>query len=113
MPFTPVENPVWKHKLAEKIQYLGEDIYEIAIREPRAGDIFRVGNPVKYDLRFDPPEIEFDEDKAFKMLSRLSGIPVEGSLERMTSNDAVSCFWGMAGFFIPGLSPKQSEQPAS
>lgn len=113
MSFTPVENPVFTHKLSKPIQYLGEPISEIALREPTAGDVFRVGNPVTFDIREENPAIEFNEEKAFKMVSRLSGIPIEGSLERMTSNDAIACFWGMASFFVPGLWPKQGEQPAS
>lgn len=112
MTFKPVENPVFVHQLERPIQYLGDTITELAVREPTAGDIFRSGNPVKYDLRFDPPSIEFDDAKAFAMLSRLSGVPIEGSLERMSSNDAISCFWGIARFFIPGLSTKRPEQPA-
>ena len=109
----PVENPAFILKLSKPIQYLGAEISEIAAREPTAGDVFRVGNPVKYDPRFDPPRIEFDEPKAFLMLSRLTGIPIEGSLERMSSGDAVDCFWGMARFFIPGLSARPAEQPVS
>ncbi len=118
MTFKPVESPAFTIDLQRPIQYLGVQISEIAVREPTAGDLFRVGNPVKYDARDN--SIEFDETKAFLMLSRLSGIAIEGSLERMTTNDAVSCFWGLARFFIPGLramppqsSPKPLEQPAS
>ncbi len=111
MTFKPVENPVFTLDLQRPIQYLGVPIKTVAIRAPTAGDIFRVGNPVRYDMRDN--SIEFDDGKAFTMLSRLSGIPVDGSLEHMTTNDAVSCFWGFAGFFIPGLSMKPREQPAS
>lgn len=113
MTFKSVENPIFTHPLEKKIQYLGEEISEIAMREPTGGDVFRVGNPIKYDLRFDPPKLEFDEEKSMKMVSRLSGIPIEGSLERMTSADTIACFWGIAGFFIPGLSSRQDGQPAN
>ena len=109
MTFKPVETPVFTYTLSKPIQYLGEEITSVSIREPTAGDVFRVGNPIKYDLRFDSPNIEFDEDKAFKMLARSSGIPIEGSLERMSSGDAVSCFWGMAPFFVPGRSAEKAD----
>lgn len=69
MTFKPVENPIFTYTLNRNIQYLGQEISEIALREPTAGDVFRVGNPVKYDVRLAPPSLEFDEDKAFKMLS--------------------------------------------
>lgn len=109
MSFTPVQNPAVTYRLQKPIQYIGEPIEELAIREPTAGDVFRVGNPVKYDLREEQPAIEFDEQKAIAMLSRLTGIPVDGSLDRMTSNDAVGSFWAIARFFIPGLSTKPGE----
>lgn len=122
MTFKPVENPVHIIALEQPIQYLGDRISEIAIREPTAGDILRVGNPVKFDP-FADRHTEFDERKAFAMLSRLSGLPVEGTLDRMLPNDAVNAMWALARFFIPGLrtkpgasttsSPKPDEQPAS
>lgn len=121
MSFEPVKDPVVVLKLETPIQYLGQEIGEIAMRAPTAGDLFRVGNPVKYDARDD--SIDFDEQKSFAMLNALTGIPILGSLDRMTTNDAVTCFWGFARFFIPGLrsrredtsatSPKPAEQPVS
>ena len=122
MSFQPVKDPAITIELETPIQFLGEPVSSIAIRAPIAGDIFRVGNPVlKFD--FDDGSVEFDERKAFAMLARLSGIPIEGSLESMTSNDAMNCFHGIARFFIPGLrtrpvtpstsSPKQDAPLAS
>ena len=102
MAFQPVKDPVVTLELEKPIQFLGDTVTSIAIREPNAGDIFRVGNPVtKFD--FEDSSVQFDERKAFLMISRLSGLPVEGSLELMTSNDALNCFHGIARFFIPGL----------
>ena len=123
MSFEPVKDPVLTVELEKPIQFLGETITRIAFREPTAGDVLRVGNPVtKFD--FEDNSIAFDEKKAFAMVSRLSNLPIEGSLETMTSNDAVNCFYGIARFFIPGLrtrpaktpstsSPKPDEPPAS
>lgn len=122
MTFKPVDNPFFTLQLEQPIQYLGEPISEVAFREPGTGDILRVGIPVKYDPSGER-QIEFDERKALAMLSRLSGLPVEGTLERMLPNDTVSAMWSIARFFIPGLrtrpeanttsSPKPDEQPAS
>lgn len=112
MSFQPVKDPILTVDLEKPIQFLGEPIASIAIREPNAGDIFRVGNPVaKFD--FEDGSVEFDEKKAFVMLSRLSGLPIEGSLELMTANDAMNCLHGIARFFIPGLRtrPKKVEAP--
>ncbi len=122
MSFEPVKNPVLTIELERPITFYGESVSKIALREPRAGDIFRCGNPViRFD--FDDGSVEFDEKKAFAMVSLLSGITFEGSLEFMTSNDAMNCFHGVARFFIPGLrtrpvepltsSPKPDAPPAS
>ena len=108
--FKPVENPVFTYELERPIQYLGAAITSVAIREPTAGDMFRVGNPVKFDTK---DNLEFDEQKAMLMLSRLSGIPIEGSLEKMSCNDAVGLFWGFARFFLPGLRTTAPGQSSS
>ena len=110
--FKPTENPVFTLTLQDPITLYKEPISEIGLREPRAGDILRVGNPVEYDPRFEPPRIGFNEAKAFAMLEVLSGIPVN-ILAQITTNDFASCCWGMARFFIPGLSTKPVEPPAT
>lgn len=89
----------------------GALINEISFREPTAGDILRHGNPVRYDPRFDPPKIEFNEKSAFDMMYALSGVPV-ACLSRMAPNDAVTAMWAIARFFIPGLQTKQPKPPA-
>ena len=43
MSFEPVKNPAVTIELERPIQFLGEPVTSIAIREPTAGDIFRVG----------------------------------------------------------------------
>ena len=107
MSFEPVKNPVLLLPLEQPILFLGNTLREIALREPNAGDIFRCGNPVT-SFDFETGDVIFDERKAFAMVSRLSnGIPVEGSLETMTSNDAMNLFHGIARFFIPGLRTRR------
>lgn len=109
MSFTPIANPSLTIPLQKPIQYLGTTLDTLAMREPTAGDVLRVGNPVKIKS-YDPLELDFDEAKSFKMLERLSGVMIEGSLDRMTSNDAVAAMYAIAPFFIPGFSTKQAEQ---
>ena len=122
MSFEPVKNPAFRHTLSQPIQAFGTEIVEVTAREPTGGDLMRIGNPVKY-IPGDT-DISFDDARAMRMLSALSGIPIEGSLDRAKPADLVEMFWGMAGFFIPGLrkkaeteetesSKKPQEQPAS
>ena len=100
----PVQNPAMTIKLEEPIKLLGEAIQELAIRKPTPGDVFRIGIPVKHDLR--DGSIDFDQRKAFPMLEQLTGIPFEGSLENMSTNDMMSAFWAMVPFFIAGMRTK-------
>ena len=112
MSFEPVKNPVLTIELERPIQFLGEPVAKVALKEPSAGDILRVGTPVlKFD--FEDGSVVFDERKGFAMLSRLSGLPVEGTLEFMTSNDAMNCLHGIARFFIPGLRTRPAEPSTS
>ena len=127
MTFKPVENPVATFALEQPIKAYGSEIGEIAVRAPKAGDMCHAGNPV---LSFDIETgvYRWDERKAMLMLSRLSGIPLEGSLETLSAEDAVYCWEGIGPFFVKGLrrlveayrkakaegsSTKPDEQPAS
>ena len=102
MTFKPIENPVATFTLEQPIQAYGTEIHDIAVRAPTAGDLFAAGNPV---LSFDSETgaYRFDERKAMAMLSRLSGIPYEGSLDRLSAEDAVYCWEGIGPFFVKGL----------
>ena len=102
MSFKPVADPAIVIALDKPIQLLGTSIKEIALREPNGGDIFRVGNPV-ISFDFETGAYVFDEKKAFAMLSRLSGIPIDDSLEHMQSDDVVACFEALGPFFVKRL----------
>lgn len=102
MSFEPVKNPAVKVQLEKPIQFLGEAITEIAMREPMAGDIYRVGKPV-ISFDFETGAYQFDEKKMLEMIWRLSGIPIEGSLELMSADDTVACFEAAGPFFVRGL----------
>lgn len=78
----------------------GEPATEIAFREPRAGDVMRIGNPVAVDLYAEPPRITYDDDRMGAMLAALSNFP-KPMIERMHPQDYVACCWGLSGFFLP------------
>jgi hypothetical protein len=102
MSFKPIENPAATFPLDQPIQAYGTQITEIAVRAPTAGDLFRAGNPViSFDV--ETGAYRWDEQKAMAMLSRLSGIPYEGSLEHLAAEDAVYCWEGIGPFFVKGL----------
>ena len=113
MSFKPVADPVVVLDLQIPIQFMGETLTSLAIREPNAGDIFRCGNPV-IRADFEDGSVVFDEKKAMSMLSRLTGLPIEGTLERMGPNDAIEAFHGIARFFLVGLRtrPAKPETPS-
>ena len=100
MPYTPPENPFYTHTLSKPFPYMGEELLEISLREPTSGDLMRIGHPVKYDLRFSPPDLSFDDEKSFKMIAALAGMSV-APLEKLSPGDAISLQWAMAKFFIP------------
>jgi hypothetical protein len=105
--FKPVENPVFTYTLNRKIQFMGEAVEEISIREPTMLDLTLVGNPFKITK---VPEFsyEIDQRKALKMLSQLSGLTVEGCLERLYPSDAIYMFEeGMLPFFVGGWDWKK------
>ena len=106
----PVADPIVVIPLERPIRAFTESLDELACREPNAGDILRAGCPVDYDPRSNPPKITINEQKAFAMLERLTGVP-SASLERMTSNDMTRCFWGIARFFIPELRTTVDTSP--
>ena len=111
MTFKPIENPAFRHTLSVPIQAYGTEIREVAAREPTGGDLMRIGNPVRYVPG--DTDITFDDARAMRMLSALTGIPIEGSLEKAKPADLVEMFWGMAGFFIPGLRKKAEAETDS
>ena len=98
-----VAEPAFKHTLRDPIpDGKGATITEISFRKPRAGDIMRCGNPVKYMPYDDRQDVAFDEVKLVKMLAALSDV-LPPMIERMDPNDFMECAWGIASFFIPGM----------
>lgn len=89
--------------LTKPINANGEEIDKISFREPTAGDIDRLGNPVNLDfMGADNPKVTFDAKVMTNMMSHLSATPPSG-LKQMTTRDWNTCAWSLARFFMPEM----------
>ncbi|BCP53781.1 hypothetical protein K32_23980 [Kaistia sp. 32K] len=77
----------------------GSSITELVFREPRVIDIAKAGNPVKVDVSYDPPKIEFDDAKMLAMAALLSG-QAATIIGAVRAEDWTSISWTIAGFFF-------------
>lgn len=75
----------------------GEDVRIISLREPRAGDINRYGNPIRVNQDGD---VLIDERKMTYMIAALSGI-LPPFIEDMDPRDWNSCAYRLRRFFLP------------
>lgn len=75
----------------------GEDIREVSLREPRAGDINRYGNPIRVNQEGD---VIIDERKMSYMIAALSGI-LPPFIDEMDPRDWNSCAYRLRRFFLP------------
>jgi len=75
----------------------GNEIKELTLREPRAGDISRYGLPVRVN---NDAEIIIDERKMTYVIATLSGI-LPPLIEAMDPRDWTSCAYYLRRFFIP------------
>jgi hypothetical protein len=75
----------------------GEDVKEVSLREPRAGDINRYGNPIRVNQDGD---VIIDERKMTYMIAALSGI-LPPFIEEMDPRDWNSCAYRLRRFFLP------------
>lgn len=75
----------------------GEDIKEVSLREPRAGDINRYGNPIRVNQEGD---VIIDERKMTYMIAALSGV-LPPFIEEMDPRDWNSCAYRLRRFFLP------------
>ncbi|WP_128941061.1 phage tail assembly protein [Bradyrhizobium zhanjiangense] len=75
----------------------GEDIKEVSLREPRAGDINRYGNPIRVNQDGD---VLIDERKMTYMIAALSGV-LPPFIEEMDTRDWNSCAYRLRRFFLP------------
>ena len=75
----------------------GEKVNEITLREPRAGDINRYGNPVRFNSEGDPV---YDERKMTYMIAALSDI-LPPFIEDMHPRDWNTVALKLRNFFLP------------
>jgi hypothetical protein len=75
----------------------GEKVHEITLREPRAGDINRYGNPVRFNQEGD---IVYDERKMTYIIAALSDILVP-FIEDMHPRDWNTVALRLRNFFLP------------
>jgi hypothetical protein len=75
----------------------GEEIKEVKLREPRAGDINRNGNPIRVN---NDGDLIIDERKMTYMIGALSGVLVP-FIEDMDPRDWNSCAYRLRRFFLP------------
>ena len=75
----------------------GEEVREVALREPRAGDINRYGNPIRVNQEGD---VIIDERKMSYMIAALSGI-LPPFIDEMDPRDWNSCAYRLRRFFLP------------
>jgi hypothetical protein len=75
----------------------GELIHELRLREPRAGDINRYGNPVRINQDGDAV---WDERKMSYMIAALSDV-LEPFIEDMHPRDWNTCAMKLRNFFLP------------
>jgi Phage tail assembly chaperone proteins, E, or 41 or 14 len=75
----------------------GETVHEITLREPRAGDINRYGNPVRFNSEGDPV---YDERKMTYMIAALADI-LPPFIEDMHPRDWNTIALKLRNFFLP------------
>jgi hypothetical protein len=75
----------------------GDMIKEVQIREPRAGDIARYGNPIRVNQDGD---VLIEERKMTYMIAALAGV-LEPFVEDMDPRDWASCAYRLRRFFLP------------
>jgi hypothetical protein len=78
----------------------GEEVKQVTMREPRAGDINRYGNPVRVNS---DGEIVIEERKMTYMIAALTNI-LPPFIEDMDTRDWNSCAYRIRGFFLPELA---------
>lgn len=105
---TKLDDGSVKVKLHKNVRALDEVLTEMTFREPDAGDLYDIGNPVKIvENRDGQSVVEVDDQRMLKMISRLSEphVPM-GSVRKMKLSDVINCSWALAPFFIPRPPPR-------
>jgi hypothetical protein len=100
----PAQKPLdlWPMHIALTFKPIKEptkgELHELVLREPTAGDIARIGNPVKMDeggtFVFEPRTMHF-------MIAALSGV-MTPFLDQMDTRDWNTVAYRLLRFFLPG-----------
>ncbi|WP_334399261.1 phage tail assembly protein [Bradyrhizobium sp. AZCC 2289] len=97
----PLEQDEWPIIVTLKYKPIrnnrGDEITQVELREPRAGDINRYGNPVRFNREGD---IVHDERKMTYMIAALTGI-LPPFIEEMHPRDWNTCAYKLQRFFLP------------
>lgn len=89
--------------LRKPVMANGEEVSELTFREPTAGDIEMVGNPVNLDfLSGETPKATFDTKAMTQMMSRLAAVP-PSTIRQMHPRDWNTAAWSLASFFMPEM----------
>jgi hypothetical protein len=90
-------------KLSKPVIANGDEVNELTFREPTAGDIERIGNPVLLDLMSgDTPKVTFDAKAMTQMMALLATVP-PSTIRQMTTRDWNTGAWSLCRFFMPEL----------
>ena len=80
----------------------GDEVTQLTFREPTAGDIERIGNPVNMDFSGDVPKATFDAKAMSQMMALLASVP-PSTIRQMHTRDWNTIAWSLAGFFMPEM----------
>jgi hypothetical protein len=81
----------------------GDEVTSLSFREPTAGDIERIGNPVNIDfLSGDKPKATFDSKMMTQMMATLAGVP-PSTIRQMNTRDWNTAAYSLATFFMPEM----------
>jgi hypothetical protein len=78
----------------------GETVMEIRFREPTAGDIERIGNPITVALYENNPKMHFEAQTMTMMMAHLASVP-PSTIRQMHPRDWNNGAWKLANFFMP------------
>jgi len=94
----------WNGKviLRKPVNAHGDVIGEITFREPTAGDIERIGNPITVGLYENQPKMHFETQTMTMMMAHLAQVP-PSTIRQMHPKDWNNAAWKLANFFMPDL----------
>lgn len=89
-------------KLRKPVIANGDEVSELTFREPTAGDIERVGNPVHLEMAGEHFKPVFETKSMTQMLALLASVP-PSTIRQMHPKDWNNAAWAIGNFFTPDL----------